>query len=100
MQTQTREIQYFFYSQSFADGFRIAFAVLLPSLLGLYFNLFETGLTISLGCMCVSMADSPGPVIHKKNGMLICSGFIFLVALITPFARLNIFSMGLEIAVA
>lgn len=99
MQRQTKEIQYFFYSQSFADGFRIAFAILLPSLLGLYFNFFEIGLTISLGCMCVSLADSPGPVVHKKNGMLICSGFIFLVALITPFARQNIFSMGLEITV-
>ena len=100
MQRHAREIQYFFYSQAFADGFRTAFTILLPALLGFYFNFFEIGLTISLGAMCVSLADAPGPIIHKRNAMLICSGFVFVVALITTFARLNIYTMGLEIAVA
>ena len=97
MQYQAREIKYFFYSQAFADGFRTSFAILLPALLGLYFNFFQVGLTISLGCMCVSLTDAPGPVIHKRNGMLFCSAFIFIVALITGFARLNVYTLGLEI---
>jgi uncharacterized membrane protein YccC len=99
MQHQAREIRYFFYSQAFADGFRTSFAILLPALVGLYFNFFQIGLTISLGCMSVSLTDAPGPVIHKRNGMLFCSAFIFIVAILTGFARLNIYTLGIEIIV-
>lgn len=99
MQHQAREIKYFFYSQAFADGFRTSFAILLPALLGVYFDFFQIGLTISLGCMGVSLTDAPGPVVHKRNGMLFCSGFIFIVAILTGFARLNIYTLGLEIIV-
>ena len=100
MQQQVREIKYFFYSQAFADGFRTSFAILLPSLLGLYFNLFAIGLAISLGSMCVSLTDAPGPVLHKRNGMLFSTGFVFLMAVITGFARLNVYTLGLEIILA
>jgi len=97
MKTQTREIQYFFYSQAFADGFRTAFAVLLPALLGNYLDFFETGLTISLGAMCVSLVDAPGPIIHRKNALFITSALVFAVAGITSLARLNVYTMGIEI---
>jgi uncharacterized membrane protein (TIGR01666 family) len=97
MKAQRREIQYFFYSQSFADGVRTALAILLPSLLGNYLGFFDLGLTISLGAMCVSLTDAPGPIIHRKNGMFITSAIIFCIAGITSFARLNIFTMGMEI---
>ncbi len=99
MQTGTKEIRYFFYSQSFADGFRAAFAILLPALAGSYFNFFDAGLTISLGAMCVSLTDAPGPVLHRKNGMLFCIGFTFLASIVTSFAQMNIVAMGIEIAV-
>src|SRR4029079_3518811 len=97
MKPYLREIQYFLYSQSFADGFRTSFAILLPALLGNYFDFFEIGLTISLGAMCVSLTDAPGPIIHRKNSMFITVAFAFCIAAITSFARLNVYSMGLEI---
>ena len=97
MKSQASEIRYFFYGQSFADGFRTTFAILFPALLGSYFNAFETGLTISLGAMCVSLTDAPGPIIHRKNGMLFTSAFAFCIAGITSLARMNIYTMGLEI---
>src|SRR5689334_11101775 len=99
MRKQAREIRYFFYSQAFADGLRSAIAILLPALIGSYLDFFETGLTISLGAMFVGMTDSPGPLIHRKNGMLICCGIIFIVALITALAQRNVVTMGIEIAV-
>jgi uncharacterized membrane protein (TIGR01666 family) len=99
MQTGAKEIRYFFYSQSFADGFRAAFAILLPALAGSYFDFFDAGLTISLGAMCVSLTDAPGPVLHRKNGMLFCIVFTFLVSIITSFAQMNLATMGIEIAV-
>ena len=97
MRHQAREIRYFFYSQAFADGFRTTVAILLPALLGSYLNFFQIGLTISLGCMCVSLTDAPGPAVHKRNGMLFCSAFIFIVAILTGFARMNVYTLGLEI---
>lgn len=97
MKTQATEIQYFFYSQSFADGIRTTIAILLPALLGNYFGFFDTGITISLGAMCVSLVDAPGPIIHRKNSLFITSGIVFCIAAITSIARLNIYTMGLEI---
>ena len=97
MNTEVKEVRYFFYSQAFADGLKMSFGILFPTLLLSYLGYFNTGLTLSLGALCVCLADSPGPVIHKKNGMLICSLFVFLVSLITIYARLNTYTLGLEI---
>src|SRR5215469_8725372 len=100
MQQRANEIKYFFYSQAFADGFRTSFAILFPALCGLYFNSFQDGLTISLGCLCVSLTDAPGPLVHRKNGMFFSTAFSFLMAVITGFARLNVYTLGLEIIAA
>jgi len=97
MRNQTREIQSFFYSQYFSDGLRITFGILLPALLFARFDMLETGLTLSLGALCVSGVDSPGPIYHKRNGMLICNVLMFTVAIITGFARLNVITLGIEI---
>ena len=99
MNRQTRAIQSFFYSQYFSDGLRITLGVLLPSLVFWQFDQFELGLTLSLGALCVSGADNPGPVMHKRNGMLICSGLMFLVAILTGFARLDVYTLGAEIVI-
>lgn len=97
MKTQAREIQHFFYSQAFADGIRTSIAVLLPALLGNYLGFFDIGLTISLGAACTTLVDSPGPIIHRKNALFITTVLVFCVAGITSVARLNIYTMGLEI---
>ena len=100
MLQQAKQIKYFFYSQAFTDGFRMSFAILLPALIGYYFNFFQTGLTISLGSMCVSLTDAPGPITHKRNGMLFSTAFSFFIAITTGFARLNVYGLGLEIMIA
>jgi uncharacterized membrane protein (TIGR01666 family) len=99
MNISSREIKSFFYSQYFSDGLRISLGILLPSLILNYFNKFDLGLTLSLGALCVSVVDIPGPVIHKRNAMAICNLCIFLVAVVTGFARLNVFILGAEIAI-
>lgn len=97
MTPQTQEIKHFFYSQQFSDGFRMTIAILLPALISIYFNLFELGFSISLGTLCVSLTDAPGPIRHRLNGMLYCTLFIFLTFLITAFVRVNPYLLGLEI---
>lgn len=99
MNFHTREIKNFFYSQYFSDGLRISLGILLPSLLFNQFNRFDLGLTFSLGALCVSVVDSPGPVMHKRNAMAVCNLCIFLVAIITGFARLNVVALGITVTI-
>jgi uncharacterized membrane protein (TIGR01666 family) len=97
MRISTREISSFFYSQYFSDGLRMTFGILLPALILSQLNHFDLGLTLSLGALCICSIDSPGPVLHKRNGMAIGNICLFVVAVITGFARLNIYTLGLEI---
>ncbi len=99
MKISTREIKSFFYSQYFSDGLRTSTAILLPALVFNYLNRFELGITLSLGALCVSVVDIPGPVSHKRNAMAICNLCIFLVAIATGFARLNVVTLGIWIAI-
>ncbi|RIV18334.1 hypothetical protein DYU11_29075 [Fibrisoma montanum] len=97
MKEQLREVRYFLFGQHFSDGLRITLAILIPSMVMAQVGQFNTGLTISLGALGVSIADSPGPVTHKRNAMLVCCLIIGLVAIITGFARMNTWVLGAEI---
>jgi uncharacterized membrane protein (TIGR01666 family) len=94
-----KEVQYFFYSQAFADGLRSTVAILLPALIGSYTGHFKLGLTVALGAMCVSLTDAPGPILNKRNCMWFCATFAFLIAVVTALARTNPVLMGVEIVV-
>ncbi len=99
MLINTREIKSFFYSQYFSDGLRMSIGILLPSVLLAQFHHFSLGLTLSLGALCICTIDSPGPLSHKRNGMAIGNLFLFIVAAVTGFARLNVYTLGVEITV-
>jgi uncharacterized membrane protein (TIGR01666 family) len=94
---QQKEIKTFFFSQYFSDGIRISLGILLPALVLLQFNKFDLGITLSLGALCVCAIDSPGPAAHKRNGMAIGNLCVFIVAVITGFARQNMVTLGLEV---
>ncbi|PZR23881.1 MAG: hypothetical protein DI535_23040 [Citrobacter freundii] len=81
-----KEYRRFIYSHYLADGVRITAGVLLPSLILGYYNQLQLGIFISLGALSVSITDNPGPIHHRRNGLLICCGLIFLVALMVGFA--------------
>ena len=97
MKKQLREVRYFLFGQHFSDSLRIVLAILIPSVVLAQFGYFQLGLMVSLGALCVSIVDAPGPLIHKRNGMLVCWGLIVVVTLITGFARLNAWALGVEI---
>ncbi|OIN56743.1 FUSC family protein [Arsenicibacter rosenii] len=99
MKKQVREVRYFLFGQHFSDGLRITLAILIPSVVLAQFGHFQLGMMVSMGALCVSIADSPGPVIHKRNGMLVCWGLIVLVALLTGFLRASNWTLGPEILV-
>lgn len=98
MQQILRQVRYFLFSHYFSDGLRTTVAVLLPALF--FFRVVnqpDWGLMLGLGALSGSITDSPGPFIHKRNGLLACCGFIFLTAILTGYARLNPWTLGLEI---
>lgn len=84
---QSRELKTFIFSQYFSEGLRITFGVLLPSLVFFHLNQLSIGLTLSLGAVCVSIADNQGPISHKRNGMFFCLIFVFLTSLFTGFVN-------------
>ena len=97
MSDQTREIKSFFFSQYFSDGLRISAGLLAPALIFAQLNMFQTGLTLSLGAACMSTIDNPGPPLHKRNAMLIGNAVMLLVAIVTGFARYHLWVLGAEV---
>lgn len=75
----------FINSQYLSEGIRITAGVLIPAFAMSYFNMFSTGISISLGALFVSITDSAGPVHHRKNGMIVCIAAILLVTLLAGF---------------
>src|SRR6185312_11816957 len=99
MPISAKEIKSFFFSQYFSDGLRMSMGILLPSLVLLHFNEFDTGIALSLGALCICVIDNPGPVLHKRNGMAIGNLCLFIVAVTTGYARLNVYTLGLEVTI-
>lgn len=96
---QSREIKSFIYSHYLSDGLRITVGVLLPSLILAQFGNLTTGLSISLGALCASICDMPGPVLHKRNGMMYGNIFVFLTALLTGFINQYPLLLSMEILI-
>ena len=99
MNHQTRRLQYFFTGQNFSDGVRITVSILLPAVLLGQWGHFAEGLSISTGAVCVSITDTPGPVAHRRNGLLAALALVGLTALLTSVAALNVWTLALEIGV-
>ena len=89
LENAKKEIKNFLQSTYFSDGLRITIGVLLPSLILAQFGHLQTGITLSLGALCVSIVDSPGPIIHRRNAMLITAASIFLCSFIIGISNQN-----------
>jgi uncharacterized membrane protein (TIGR01666 family) len=76
-------LKQFLFSQYFNDGIRITIGVLLPSLISYHYGYTTIGIALSLGALCVSIPDNPGPVDHRRNAMLITLGLSVVMAVLT-----------------
>src|SRR6185436_13720552 len=83
----------FLYGYYFSGGIRITAGVVLPAVILGYFDQLSAGVAASLGALLVSFVDTPGPIHHRRNGMLICLGLVSVIALLTaviaPFPVLS-----------
>jgi len=94
---KSQQIRYFFFSQYLADGIRITLEIVIPAFVFSLLGDMETGLALSLGALCVSSSDGPGPIVHKRNGMLYGNIFIFISALLTGWLNHNMLLLGILI---
>lgn len=78
-----RTINDFLLSTYFADGLRITFGVLTPPVLLAQLGHFEYGMAMALGALCVSVSDLPGPIVHRRNAMIISTLLITIFSLLT-----------------
>ncbi|MCX2574325.1 FUSC family protein [Pedobacter sandarakinus] len=95
-----RNVQDFLLSTYFADGLRITMGVLLPSLILAQFGMLKIGMTLSLGALCVSVVDSPGPITHRRNAMLVTAVLIFVFSILTGLTNKNHYFIGVLLAAA
>jgi uncharacterized membrane protein (TIGR01666 family) len=89
-----RSIQDFLLSTYFADGLRITVGVLLPSLILAQYDLLRFGMTLSLGALCVSVVDTPGPIVHRRNAMLVTTALITLISIIVGLTNKSPYFVG------
>ncbi len=96
----TKNIRYFLFGQHLADGIRVTITIIVPALVYAALGDIETGVLTSLGALCLSISDAPGPVKHKRNGMFYCLVFVILMALLTGLLNHNKWGMGLLITIS
>jgi uncharacterized membrane protein (TIGR01666 family) len=92
-----RSIHDFLLSTYFADGLRITLGVLCPSLILAQFGLLQYGMTVSLGALCASVVDSPGPIVHRRNAMLVTTVLITLIFIVVGLTNSNMYFSALLI---
>lgn len=78
-----REYRSFINSHNLNGAIRITIGITFPAILLGYFNNLSAGIVLSIGAMCVGNTDNPGPIHHRRNGMIACVIIIFLVTLLT-----------------
>lgn len=78
-----KEYRSFISSHYLSEGVRITAAILLPVLIWSYLGNLPVGMTMALGALSASIPDNPGPIHHRKNGLIVCTIVIFFVSIVT-----------------
>jgi hypothetical protein len=73
MMDYLKQYRSFISSHYVGEGVRITTGVLVPVLIMAYFDLLPIGFAVGLGALCVSITDNPGPIHHRRNGLLVCA---------------------------
>ncbi|MBX3257480.1 MAG: FUSC family protein [Chitinophagaceae bacterium] len=91
------EFKKFITGQYLTKGLRITVGAILPAWILYEFNMLAAGIALPLGALMVSLTDSPGPIHHRRNGMLISNIINFIVALVIGFTRYHPWLLVIEL---
>jgi uncharacterized membrane protein YccC len=94
-----KEYKKFVTGHYLSSGVRITAGIVLPAIVLNYFNLLGAGIVVSLGAMCASTPDSPGPIIDRRNAMAACIITTAAVAVLTGIASAHPLLLGIFIFV-
>jgi uncharacterized membrane protein (TIGR01666 family) len=94
-----KQYKSFINSHYLNGAIRITVGITLPAILLSHFNNLAGGIALSLGAMCVGNTDNPGPIHHRRNGMIACILIIFLVTLLIGLASASPLVTGLLVCV-
>lgn len=93
------EFKKFVTGQYLTKGLRITIGALLPAFILYKYGWLNVAIAMPLGALMVSLTDSPGPIHHRRNGMLISNGINFLLALIIGFTRHYPWLLAIELTI-
>lgn len=91
------EFRKFITGQYLTKGIRITAGAILPALVLYHYDLLTAGIAMPLGALMVSLTDSPGPIHHRRNGMLVSNILNFTVAIIVGFTRYYPWLLAIEL---
>src|SRR5688500_9481758 len=80
-----KEIQKLTTSQYWYSGVRITTGVLIPLLIMVHEGWLSLGILFLWGALFVSLTDTPGPIQHRRNGMLAAITLNAFVVIVTGF---------------
>ncbi|TDH20810.1 hypothetical protein EXU57_20660 [Segetibacter sp. 3557_3] len=93
-----RAYKSFINSHYLTEAMRMTVGILLPAFILEGFDKLEIGIVMALGGYFVSIADGPGPVHHRRNGMLICTVVIFLMSVVAGLTHGSPWLFGVVLA--
>lgn len=82
-----QEVQKFTTSQYWNSGLRITAGVMLPLIIFLLNGWFSLAVPFLWGALFVSLTDTPGPIHHRRNGMIAAIILNTLVVLLTALTK-------------
>lgn len=94
-----KEYKSFIGSLYFSEGVRKTAGILLPTLFWGHFGQIQIGLLLSMGALCISITDNPGPFLHRINGFIVCAILVFIFSTLTGFITHNHWLLGILLPV-
>ncbi|MFT3825340.1 MAG: FUSC family membrane protein [Chitinophagaceae bacterium] len=92
-----RAYRSFITSHYLSEGVRMTIGILMPAFIFSLFDNLPLGIVVSIGALSVCPVDNAGPILHRRNGMMISNLAIFIVALTVGIAAHNAFWLGVVI---
>lgn len=97
---ETKPYKNFISDRHFYEGLRLTVGISFPALIMAWYGNLAIGVTMSLGALCVSVADNPGPIHHRRIGMLITLLLISILSIFTSWLHFSIILTALLITFA
>lgn len=91
------EFKKFITGQYLTKGIRVTVGAILPAWVLYEFDWLTIGIALPLGALMVSLTDSPGPIHHRRNGMLVSNALNFFIALVIGFTRYYPWLLAVEL---